>query len=256
MAVLCLVFLGLCVKSFIDARIARKQKEAESQDRRRIGTASNDPMQRPPRRRQRIDALRHLRILHQRRRMMRLDAGVDHQRAAAAPVFLPGERADAAMSAAGFERVNVTQRKLFSVRAVNSASSTSTISGNALIASLGPYASQKRRSAGSISDPSRISYRGPCTASTPGKQIARLGESVRQAQIARQLRRQRPARRTNGGEHDLRAFVQAAAGIIQRVDRRARLEVQVARPVDALQQMREESVGCRECPDRGRLPWR
>jgi uncharacterized membrane protein HdeD (DUF308 family) len=31
MSVLCLVFLGLCVKSFIDARIARKQKEAESQ---------------------------------------------------------------------------------------------------------------------------------------------------------------------------------------------------------------------------------
>jgi hypothetical protein len=30
MAVLCLVFLGLCVKSFIDARIARKQKEAET----------------------------------------------------------------------------------------------------------------------------------------------------------------------------------------------------------------------------------
>jgi uncharacterized membrane protein len=31
MAALCLIFLGLCVKSFIDARIARKQKEAESQ---------------------------------------------------------------------------------------------------------------------------------------------------------------------------------------------------------------------------------
>jgi hypothetical protein len=31
MAVLCLIFVALCVKSFIDARIARKQKEAESQ---------------------------------------------------------------------------------------------------------------------------------------------------------------------------------------------------------------------------------
>jgi hypothetical protein len=30
MAVLCLVFVVLCVKSFIDARIARKQKEAET----------------------------------------------------------------------------------------------------------------------------------------------------------------------------------------------------------------------------------
>lgn len=31
MAVLCAVFLGLCVKSFIDARIARKAKEAGTQ---------------------------------------------------------------------------------------------------------------------------------------------------------------------------------------------------------------------------------
>jgi hypothetical protein len=31
MAVLCLIFLALCVKSFIDARIARKQKEAQTQ---------------------------------------------------------------------------------------------------------------------------------------------------------------------------------------------------------------------------------
>ncbi len=30
MSVLCAVFLGLCVKSFIDARIARKQKEAQT----------------------------------------------------------------------------------------------------------------------------------------------------------------------------------------------------------------------------------
>lgn len=31
MAALCLIFVVLCIKSFIDARIARKQKEAESQ---------------------------------------------------------------------------------------------------------------------------------------------------------------------------------------------------------------------------------
>jgi uncharacterized membrane protein HdeD (DUF308 family) len=31
MSVLCAVFLGLCIKSFIDARIARKRKEAEAQ---------------------------------------------------------------------------------------------------------------------------------------------------------------------------------------------------------------------------------
>ena len=31
MAVLCVIFLGLCVKSFIDARVARKLKEAQEQ---------------------------------------------------------------------------------------------------------------------------------------------------------------------------------------------------------------------------------
>jgi hypothetical protein len=30
MSVLCLIFLALCVKSFVDARIARKKKEAEA----------------------------------------------------------------------------------------------------------------------------------------------------------------------------------------------------------------------------------
>lgn len=31
MSALCLIFVGLCVKSFIDARVARKLKEAEAQ---------------------------------------------------------------------------------------------------------------------------------------------------------------------------------------------------------------------------------
>ena len=30
MSALCLIFVGLCVKSFIDARVARKRKEAEA----------------------------------------------------------------------------------------------------------------------------------------------------------------------------------------------------------------------------------
>ena len=48
------------------------------------------------------------------------------------------------MSAAGSERVNVTQSRLFSVRAVNSLSSASITSGNVLIPSTGVKASAKR----------------------------------------------------------------------------------------------------------------
>ena len=48
------------------------------------------------------------------------------------------------MSAAGFERVNATQRKFRSFRAVNSLSSTITTSGKPRIGSSGPKAWQKR----------------------------------------------------------------------------------------------------------------
>src|SRR4051794_40629461 len=63
------------------------------------------------------------------------------------------------MSAAGFERVNVTHTKLFSVRAVKSLSSTSTMSGKALIGSAGANDAQNRSASPAAS-----------TASTPGKQ--------------------------------------------------------------------------------------
>ena len=53
------------------------------------------------------------------------------------------------MSAAGFERVKVTQRKLFSVRAVNSASSTTTIRGKSRIGSSGPNDAQNAAMPGS-----------------------------------------------------------------------------------------------------------
>ena len=74
-----------------------------------------------------IDAAGDLRVFDQRRGVVGLDAGVDHQRAAAAPVFLWVKESMPSMSAAGFERVNVTQRKLRSDPATNWLSSTTTI---------------------------------------------------------------------------------------------------------------------------------
>src|SRR5262245_46537979 len=63
------------------------------------------------------------------------------------------------MSAAGSERVKVTQRKLLRDRAANSLSSTSTSRGNVLSASAG------RKAAVKVSPAPR-----PWTANTPGRQ--------------------------------------------------------------------------------------
>ena len=51
--------------------------------------SSQNPVQWPVRRRQRIGPARHGRILDQRRSVVRLDAGVDHHRSRAAPAPLP-----------------------------------------------------------------------------------------------------------------------------------------------------------------------
>ena len=64
-------------------RAGAKRKHGQS-----LFVLSNNPVQRPARRRQGIDAPRDGRVLDQRRRVVRLDAGVDHQRPAAAPVLL------------------------------------------------------------------------------------------------------------------------------------------------------------------------
>ena len=63
------------------------------------------------------------------------------------------------------------------------------------------------------------------------------------------------AARAGGGDHDLRALVQAVARVVERVDRRPGLEVQVVRPVDALEQVAEERRRCRGCRGRGRPRW-
>ena len=66
--------------------------------------------------------------------------------------------------------------------------------------------------------------------------------AVRPASSVGKLRAQRPG----GRDHQLRAFVQAGARVVERVDRRAGLKVQVAPPVDALEQMPQETRRCRE----------
>src|SRR5689334_10547271 len=73
-------------------------------------------------------------------------------------------------SAAGFERVNVTQRKFDTLRAVNSLSSHRTSSGNALMPSAAEYDWQKRATAGSSSALARAERLngGACTTTTPG----------------------------------------------------------------------------------------
>ena len=50
------------------------------------------PCNGPPRRPEAIDPPLDLRVLHQRRGVVRLDPGVDHERAGAAPVLLVDER--------------------------------------------------------------------------------------------------------------------------------------------------------------------
>ena len=74
-----------------------------------------------------VDAAGDFGVFDQRRGVVRLEAGVDHQRAAAAPVFVGGEASMPSTSAAGLVRVNVTQRKLRSDSATNWLSSTRTI---------------------------------------------------------------------------------------------------------------------------------
>ena len=153
------------------------------------------------------------------------------------------------MSAAGFERVNVTQSQLRSDRAANSLSSTSTTSGNASIGSSGRNAARELGRVG----PAR---RGPRTTSTPG--IATRGDvkpsgsrSPAGISVGRS-RRFGPG----DGDDELRALVQAVARVVERVDRRPGLEVQVVRPVDALQDVAEEARRRRGCRGRGRLPSR
>ena len=159
------------------------------------------------------------------------------------------------MSAAGFERVNVTQRKF---RA----------DPGGELAVVDDHDQRERRRSGrsprttgrtrrEVVSPSRRADRP-----APGRPGCRAGRPAGRAKPSGRRRsggdlgRQRPALRAGGGDHDLRALVEAVARVVERVDRRPGLEVEVGRPVDPLQDVAEEAPGCRGCRGPGRPPWR
>ncbi len=79
-----------------------------------------------------------------------------------------------------------------------------------------------------------------CNRDDAGKTDFRIRKPVRQPQISRHFRRQFTSHSPDPRDHKLRAFVQTGAGIVKSVDRRARLKVQVARPVDSFQHVTKE----------------
>ena len=67
-----------------------------------------------------------------------------------------------------------------------------------------------------------------------------MGKTVGQPHSGAELDRELPAPRPGGGDHDLRPLVQPVPRIIEGVDRGPRLEMQVAGPVDPLEQVAQE----------------
>ena len=203
-----------------------------------------DPMQRPAPRRERVDAPRDGRVFFQRRGVVRLDPRVDHQRAGSAPVLVARRTAPApCTSAAGLLRVNVDPQQVVQ-RAGRE------------VAVVHQHDQRQVDRSGSVCWPSasqnvstsrvRSAKRRPSTARTPGRQMRGRRNPSGKRSSPSSVGKRAP-RRADGGDHQLRAFVQAAARVVERVDRGAGLKVQVASPVDALQQMPQETRRCREC---------
>ncbi len=88
--------------------------------------------------------------------------------------------------------------------------------------------------------PRSLQAGGPWTTSMPGRATCGAAKARRQAQLGGQLRRQLPPLRSGGGDHHLGALVEAGPRIVEGVDGGPGLEVQVAPPVDPLQQVAEE----------------
>jgi len=141
------------------------------------------------------------------------------------------------MSAAGLERVKVAQRKLRGERATNSLSSTTTTRAKAAIGCA-------RRSAeateGGVFARGVGKVGGPSDGEDSGEGDAGIVEAFGQAEARKDLGQEGPSPRAGGGDHDLRALIQAVAGVVEGVDRGPGLEVEVGRPVDPLQDVAEE----------------
>ena len=180
---------------------------------------------------------------------MLLAPGVDDQGAGTAPVLAPDGGADAVDIGGGSERVKITQRKLFRVRAAISLSSTTTIRGKAFTGR--PRKRRRQKASMARRPPSSATVQGgPWTTRTPGSEVA-AGKSPSAGARPRDLRGQFPPLRPGGGNHHLGALVETVAGIVEGVDGGAGLEMQVAPPVDPLQHMLEEGrTSCRSRPGR------
>ena len=74
-----------------------------------------------------------------------------------------------------------------------------------------------------------------------GEADSRRGKTIRQRPARRDRTRQFADGWSSRGHHHLRARVEAAAGVVQRVDRCFGVEVAVATPVDSLQEMSQKS---------------
>ena len=141
------------------------------------------------------------------------------------------------MSAAGFERVKVTQRKLRSFRAVNSLSSTITISGKPRMESSVSNDVQKRAiSLRAIADTAGPGRPGCRAARREDRETARGRRNPTGSSVA-SVRRDGPAAAITTFD----PWFKPVPRVVERVDRRPGLEVQVGSPVDALEQVPEEA---------------
>ncbi len=214
-------------------------------------------MQRAAGGRQLIDALADGRVFDQRRGVVRLDAGVDHQRAAAAPMLVRDKTADAVDVGRRIAARERRPEKIVQRSAANSLSSTTTTSGKRLSGWATSIAAQNRRPRPVRLRSRRVrqtaALRRPgCPA---GRAAGRENRSGKRQAV--QIGRQAAPRRAGRGDHHLRALVQPAARVVERVDRGAGLKVQVAPPIDPLQRRAEETRRRRgrpaaDCPRRRR----
>ena len=154
------------------------------------------------------------------------------------------------MSAAGFERVNVTQRKLPQRPGGELAVVDDHDQRERPDRVVGPNDRQNAAIVGLVD----ARNGGPSTARTPGRATRGSRKpSGRRRPAGSSVGSVAPPR-AGGGDHDLRALVQAVARVVERVDRRPGLEMEVVRPVDPLEHVAEEARRRRGCRGRGRPP--
>ena len=152
-------------------------------------------MERPAGRSQDIDPFFNGRIFQKRRCMVGLDAGVDDQRPLASPVFAADGCADPVDVGGWIGAGEGDPEEIVEGPAVNSLSSTMTISGNEADGIAAGKESQKAAISGSSHSRSVVQG-GPLTASTPGRADPWFTETFGQAQACGKFGR--PGRDVSG----------------------------------------------------------